>query len=100
MSKGKKQALTLVGLCVLMAAAIVLYFLVPQGEDENTGEQESTSETLRVFDVEKDNITAISVSREGEEPISLHKEEAGWKLEDLPEAPLDQETVELSLIHI
>lgn len=94
MSKGKKQALTLAGLCVLMAAAIVLYFLVPQGEDENTGEQESTSETLRVFDVEKDNITAISVSREGEEPISLHKEEAGWKLEDLPEAPLDQETVE------
>ncbi len=94
MSKGKKQALTLVGLCVLMAAAIVLYFLVPQGEDENTGELESTSETLRVFDVEKDNITAISVSREGEEPISLHKEEAGWKLEDLPEAPLDQETVE------
>ncbi len=94
MSKGKKQVLTLVGLCVLVAAAIVLYFLVPQGEDEKTGEQESTSETVRVFQVEKDNITAISVSREGEESISLHKEEAGWKLENLPEAPVDQEAVE------
>lgn len=94
MSKGKKQALTLAGLCVLMVAAIALYFLVPQGEDEKTGEQESTSETVRVFQVEKDNITAISVSREGEEPISLHKEEAGWKLENLPEAPVDQEAVE------
>lgn len=94
MSKGKKQVLTLVGLCVLVAAAIVLYFLVPQGEDEKTGEQESTAETVRVFQVEKDNITAISVSREGEESISLHKEEAGWKLENLPEAPVDQEAVE------
>lgn len=94
MSKGKKQVLTLVGLCVLVAAAIVLYFLVPQGEDEKTGEQESTSETVRVFQVEKDNITAISVSREGEESISLHKEESGWKLENLPEAPVDQEAVE------
>lgn len=94
MSKGKKQALTLAGLCVLMAAAIILYFLVPQGEDENNGEQESTSETVRVFHVEKDNITAISVTREGEDPVSLRKEEGGWKLEDLPEAPVDQEAVE------
>lgn len=94
MSKGKKQALTLTGLCLLMVIAIVLYVFLPQGEENETEGQESTSETVRVFHVEKDKITAVSISKEGEESISLRKDEAGWKLEDLPEAPVDQEAVE------
>ena len=71
MSKGKKQALTLLGLCVLMAAAICLYFIVPRGDSEESAEEGNTAETVNVAKIEKDKITSVSITGEGREDISL-----------------------------
>lgn len=93
MTKGKKQALTLVGLCLLMAVAIGLYYFVPQGEKNGDG-GENQSQTVKVCHIESDQICAISVSRQEGESLSLKKDEEVWKLEDLPEVPVNQSAVE------
>lgn len=94
MPKGKKQALTLVGLCVLLIAGVCLYFLMPKGEDSDSEGEESKTETVRVVNIDSEKITAISIQSEGEDDISLKKQEDTWKLEEMPEAPVDKDVVE------
>lgn len=94
MPKGKKQALTLVGLCVLLIAGVCLYFLMPKGEDSDSEGEESKTETVRVVNIDSEKITAISIQSEGEDDISLKKQEDTWKLEEMPEAPIDKDVVE------
>lgn len=94
MSKGKKQAFTLLGLCVLMVAAICLYFIVPRGDSEESAEEGNTAETVNVAKIEKDKITSVSITGEGREDISLEKNGEDWKLKDMPDVSLDADTVE------
>ncbi len=93
MPKGKKQILLLVILCVLLAAGICLYIFLPKGEAADSEGEESTAETVRVADIDPDQITGVSNRSEGEEDILLKKEEGTWKLEKLPGAPVDQDVV-------
>jgi hypothetical protein len=93
MPKGKKQALTLIGLCLLLAVGIVLYFVVPKGEDADSDE-DSTTDTVRVMSIDEDSITQVSIqSKEGDD-ISLKKENDTWTMDEMPDAPIDQDTVE------
>lgn len=93
MSKGKKQALTLIVLCVLMAAGICLYLFLPQREsEENQGE--TTETAIKVETIEKEKITSVHITSEEQEEIFLQKDGDKWKLKDLPEASLLTETVE------
>lgn len=92
MSKGKKKIVTLVSLCLLMAAAICLYFFLPKGETED--EEDSSAEVVNVVNIDKEKIAAVHIQPEVGEEISLSKEGEDWKLEELPEAPVDAEAVE------
>lgn len=92
MSKGKKKIVTLVSLCLLMAAAICLYFFLPKGETDD--EEDSSAEVVNVVNIDKEKITAVHIQSEDGEEISLSKEGEDWKLEGLPEAPVDAEAVE------
>lgn len=94
MPKGKKQILLLIGLCILLAAGICLYIFVPKGEGTGSEGEESTAETVRVADIEADQVKEISIQCEGEDDILLKKEDDTWKLEELPDAPVDQDVVE------
>ncbi len=94
MSKGKKQALTLVVLCLLMVGAIVAYFLVPQGEEENTESPQATTASIEVANIDVSTINNVEISGEGMENISLHKSGEDWILANLPKAPLDATAVE------
>ncbi len=93
MSKGKKQAITLISLCLLMILGIVAYFLVPQGEEKEEDTGEEATQTIEVVSIDGANITGLQILSE-EENISLEKKENTWKLTDIPEAPVDQEAVE------
>ena len=94
MSKGKKQACTLIALGVLLAAAVCLYFFVPKGEsgEEQTDETPQNAVTVAKIDTQK--INSVRITGEGREEISLKKDGENWKFTDLPEAPVTAETVE------
>lgn len=94
MSKGKKQACTLIALCVLLAAAVCLYFFVPKGESEEETADEGAQDSVTVAQIDTEKINSVQISGEGREEISLKKEGENWKLSDLPEAPVTTETVE------
>lgn len=94
MSKGKKQACTLIALCVLLAAAVCLYFFVPKGESEEEAADEGAQESVTVAQIDTEKISSVQITGEGREDISLKKEGEAWKLTDLPEAPVTTETVE------
>lgn len=92
MSKGKKQAFTLIGLCLLMVAAICLYFFVPKGEQEETDENGTTESTITVVNIDSEKISEVHIS--GEEEITLTKDGESWKMEEIPKAPVDADVVE------
>ncbi len=94
MAKGKKRAVTLIALCVLMAAAIGLYVFLPEGESDDDKDGAADAETIEVMKVASDQISSVRISGEGREDISLVREGDEWKLSDLPKAPLDKEAVE------
>lgn len=93
MSKGKKRTLTLVLLCVLMAAAVCLYMFVPEGKKEDEGEDTAAEDTLDVVKIDTEQISSVRITGEGREEISLLKEGEQWKLTDLPGAPVDADAV-------
>lgn len=92
MSKGKKKAVTLTVLCVLLLAGILAYVLVPDGGDEESAEDGSQA-TVSVVSIDKENVSSIHISGGEREEISLTREGEAWKLADLPDAPVVQETV-------
>lgn len=94
MSKGKKKAFTLIGLCALMAVAIGLYVWLPKGESEDTEDADTSEGTVQVAKINKDDICAVTIAGSGREEISLVKQGEEWKLSDLPEAAVLSETVE------
>lgn len=94
MTKGKKRAVTLIALCVLMAAAICLYVFVPEGKSDDEADGATDEETIEVMKIASDQISSLQISGEGREDISLVREGEEWKLSDLPKAPLNKETVE------
>lgn len=93
MSKGKKKAFTLIGLCVLMVAAICLYLFIPKGED-GEGDGDASSEMVNVVRIDTDKITSVHVTKEDGDEISLTKDGDSWKLTELPDAPVDSDAVE------
>lgn len=94
MSKGKKKIVTLVSLCILMAAAICLYVFLPKGENGTEEDGDSSSEVVNVVNIDKEKITAVHIQREEGDEISLSKEGEDWKLKELPDAPVDADAVE------
>ncbi len=92
MSKGKKKAVTLAVLCVLLLAGICAYFMLPEGEDEESAENGS-QETISLVSIDKENASSIHISSGDKEEISLTHEGEAWRLADLPDAPVVQETV-------
>nr|MBP3598003.1 DUF4340 domain-containing protein [Eubacterium sp.] len=95
MSKGIKQALTLGILCLLMVGAIIAYFLVPQGEDEENANV--TENAIDVVSIEASAINQVDISGPEMESISLIKNGEEWILADLPKAPLDAQAVDAML---
>ncbi len=93
MSKGKKQALTLGILCLLMVGAIVAYFLVPQGEKEEA-ETGAAEASIEVANIDTSSINRVEITGEASDAISLSKSGEEWILTDLPKAPLDATAVE------
>ena len=94
MAKGKKRALTLIALCVLMAAAVCLYVFLPENESDEDKDGTADGETIEVMKVASDQISSVRISGEGREEISLVREGEEWRLSDLSKAPLAKETVE------
>lgn len=94
MSKGKKKIVTLVSLCVLMAAVICLYVFLPKGATEKDGEEDASSEVVNVVSIDKEKITAVHIQREKGDEISLSKEGDVWRIKELPGAPVDADAVE------
>lgn len=92
MSKGKKKAVTLISLCVLLLAGLFIYFMLPENKDEQSGEDDS-QETISVVNIDKENVSSIHISGGEREEISLTHEGEAWQLADLPGAPVTQETV-------
>ena len=92
MSKGKKQAFTLIALCVLMAAGICAYVFIPKGGQEDSDGE--TDDLVTVANIDKNAIASVQISGEGREDISLSKEGEQWKLTDLPDAEITADTVE------
>ena len=72
MSKGKKQAFTLIALCVLMAAGICAYVFIPKGGQEDSDGE--TDDLVTVANIDKNAIASVQISGEGREDISLSKE--------------------------
>lgn len=92
MSKGKKKAVTLAVLCVLLLAGICAYFMLPDGKDE-VSEENASEETISLVNIDKENVSSIHISSGDKEEISLTHEGEAWQLADLPDAPVVQETV-------
>lgn len=93
MSKGKKRGLTLILLCVLMAAAICLYVFLPEGESDDSEDGTASTESIDVASIDPEQISSVRITGEGREEVSLAKEGEDWKLADLPEAPVDNDSV-------
>ncbi len=80
MAKGKKRALTLIALCVLMAAAVCLYVFLPENESDEDKDGTADGETIEVMKVASDQISSVRISGEGREEISLVREGEEWKI--------------------
>lgn len=94
MSKGKKQMLTLVVLCLLMIGAVAAYILVPQGEDKEEDSANSDTESIELANIDVSTISHVGVSGENMDDLSLDKSGEEWILSNLPKAPLNQDAVE------
>lgn len=92
MPKGKKQALTLIGLCVLLAVGLCLYYFIPKNQDEK--EKETTAETVNVAQIDSTLIEKIFIEKEDGDTITLQKSGDTWKMEEIPTAPIENETIE------
>ncbi len=98
MTKGRKNALILLGLGALLAVCIVLYILIPQKdsveEGEETEQTEQTEETIKVDTIDSEKITALKVTKDSASAgLELVKEGETWKLAEDRKIPLDSETV-------
>jgi hypothetical protein len=89
----KKNLLTLLGLCVLLAVCICLYFFVPQGEDSDEEDQEQTEEDITVDTIDSDSIEKITVQKNGKTSYTLVKSGDNWKLSGQKDVPLDESKV-------
>lgn len=94
MSKGKRKALTLIALFVLMAVVIGLYILVSKGESDGETEDGTSESTVQVVNIDKDTIISVEIAGGNRDTISLKKQGEDWQLSDLPDAPLLSENVE------
>jgi hypothetical protein len=100
MSKQKKNLVTLLVLCVILAVSVVAYFLVPKGDtdstsstEDTTSDDDETEDTITVDTIDTDTIVSVKISKKGKTTLSLEKDDDTWKLTDDKEVPLDEDTV-------
>ena len=62
MSKGKKQLLTLIGLCLLLAAMVCAYIFVPKSEEDSEEEEVQTTNTVEVVNIDQDKVSEIQIN--------------------------------------
>lgn len=96
MSKKKKNLFTLLGLCVLLAVCIVLYFVVPKNKDKEAGETDTAEEskdTIVVDEIDSATITKVEIRKSGKTTLALVKKDDEWRFSENRDIPLDSESV-------
>lgn len=96
MSKGKKQLLTLIGLCLLLAAMVCAYIFVPKSEEDSEEDEVQTTNTVEVVNIDQDKVSEIQINsgEEDRDAILLKKEGDTWKFAEDGSIPVNSEEVE------
>ncbi len=89
MSKKKRQMITLLGLVVVLAAFGIIYGILSKKAPKEEGEEESKTEEILLYSVEKEKITRIDYTM-GDVQTVLVLEDGTWYKEDEKELPLEQ----------
>ncbi len=89
MSKKKRQMFTLLGLVVVLAAIGIVYGIISKKAPKEESEEESGTEEILLYSVEKEEITRIDYTL-GDVQTVLVLEDGTWYKEDEKELPLEQ----------
>lgn len=103
MSGKKKNVITLLSLCVVLAVCLVLYFVLPgvtsgteDGGTSDTAEDgvDTDSEgSITVDTIAEEKIDTVTVSKAGKKVWTLKHKKDSWQLTGLQAAPVDSDTV-------
>lgn len=93
MSKKKKQSLTILALCVVLAVLGVGYFFANKYQSSKEKAEQESDESIELYSLEEDNLTKIHYSN-SKADLTLVKDDDTWKLENNKDFPVDQTKVE------
>lgn len=102
----KKNIITLLVLCVVLAGGLVLYFLMPEQRGEDSADSGTESEeSIQVDTIKTDEIQTITITNKTEnaseksgETYKLYCEGNAWKMDAAKKKiPLDEEAVNTML---
>lgn len=103
MSGRKKNLITLLSLCAVLAVCLILYFVLPgatsgTGDDSTAGTSGEDTDTasdssITVDTIAEDQIDTVAVSKAGKKVWSLTHRKDSWQLDGLKAAPVDSDTV-------
>lgn len=91
MAKKKKNLILLAILCTTLVGLILLYFLMPQRKDEESGTEET--ESITVDKIDNTLISSLVIEKEGKEIYSVRKKEDTWQFPEDKEVPLNHDTI-------
>lgn len=92
MNKKTRNLLTLLGLCILLAVCLVLYFFIPRGEEDD-GDMVECETEITVDTIESDAIERLEVIKKGKTSYVIVKKGDAWKLSGQEDVPLDETKV-------
>ena len=106
-SKKNRQLLTIIGLCVLLIALIIVFFVATKHKD-NSEKKEEAGNNIELYSIKESDIAELHFKNSMAE-LTFVKNKNKWVLKDDTKYSLDQSKVEtlvsdvkkmLSLIHI
>ena len=92
MSSKKKNMITLVVLSILLVICLLLYFFLPKGQGNDTGDKSDT-ETIKVDTITADKIQSMSFEKNGKKVWSLTHKKDNWKFAEDDSIPVNTEKI-------
>lgn len=94
MKKNRKKLIGLLALCVLLAASILLYLVIPAGNTDSEDAAEETAEAeIEIDTIDSETVEKLEFRKSGKTGYVLKKKGKKWKLAGQKNVPLDETKV-------
>ena len=93
MSSKKKNLITLLVLCAVLAVCLILYFLMPSKSGKKDSDPDKDKKQITVDTITADTIQRMTFEKNGKEIWALSHEKDHWKFSDGASIPVNEEKV-------